>query len=114
MPERAPGTGAARAADPEHPSCSQAPGLGSRPINSSSPHADPAAYWRANLRLVLTLMAVWFAVSLGAGVLLREFLDQWTLPGTGFPLGFWFAQQGSILVFVVLFRMLFGRADADD
>jgi putative solute:sodium symporter small subunit len=71
-------------------------------MNSPSPHADPAAYWRANLRLVLTLMAVWFAVSLGAGVLFREFLDQWTLPGTGFPLGFWFAQQGSILVFVVL------------
>ena len=71
-------------------------------MKTPQPPADPAAYWRANLRLVLTLLVVWFAVSLGAGVLFRGALDAWTLPGTGFPLGFWFAQQGSILVFVVL------------
>ena len=58
------------------------------------------AYWRANLRLLGTLMAIWFAVSFGAGILFRPFFDQFMLGG--FPLGFWFAQQGSIYVFIVL------------
>ena len=61
---------------------------------------DRAAYWRANLRLLATLMTIWFAVSFGAGILFRDFLDQFMLGG--FPLGFWFAQQGSIYVFVAL------------
>ena len=60
------------------------------------------AYWRRNLRLVGVLLVIWFAVSYGAGILLVGPLDAFRLPGTGFPLGFWFAQQGSILVFVVL------------
>jgi putative solute:sodium symporter small subunit len=63
---------------------------------------DRTAYWRANLRLIFTILSIWFLVSFGAGIWGREFLDQWRLPGTGFPLGFWFAQQGSILVFVAL------------
>ncbi|WP_284124965.1 DUF4212 domain-containing protein [Parerythrobacter aestuarii] len=67
------------------------------PDNDSN-HAR--AYWRANIRLLLTLMAIWFAVSFGAGILFRPFLDQFMLGG--FPLGFWFAQQGSIYVFIVL------------
>ena len=58
------------------------------------------AYWRANLRLLGTLMAIWFAVSFGAGIVFRPFLDQFMLGG--FPLGFWFAQQGSIYVFIAL------------
>ena len=58
------------------------------------------AYWKANIRLLLTLMAVWFAVSFGAGILFRPFLDQFQIGG--FPLGFWFAQQGSIYVFIAL------------
>jgi putative solute:sodium symporter small subunit len=61
-----------------------------------------AEYWRRNLRYMLMLLAVWFVVSYGFGILLREPLDAITIPGTGFPLGFWFAQQGSIYVFVVL------------
>lgn len=60
------------------------------------------AYWKANVRLVLILLSVWFAVSYGAGILLVDVLDRFTLPGTAVPLGFWFAQQGSIYVFVVL------------
>lgn len=60
------------------------------------------AHWRANLRLTALLLTVWAAVSFGCGIFLRPWLDQWHLPGTGFPLGFWFAQQGSILVFIVL------------
>ena len=58
------------------------------------------AYWRANIRLLAGLMAIWFAVSFGAGILLRPFLDQFMIGG--FPLGFWFAQQGSIYVFIAL------------
>ncbi|RED17731.1 DUF4212 domain-containing protein [Parasphingopyxis lamellibrachiae] len=57
-------------------------------------------YWRANIRLLVTLMSIWFLVSFGAGILFRDFLDQWSLGG--YPLGFWFAQQGSIYVFIAL------------
>ena len=67
------------------------------------PRARPSTdYWRTNLTYVGILMAVWFAISYGAGILLVEPLNRFRLPGTGFPLGFWFAQQGSIYVFVVL------------
>ena len=63
---------------------------------------DVHSYWRANLRLLLSLLVVWFIVSYGFGILLVDLLNQIRIPGTGFPLGFWFAQQGSIYVFVVL------------
>ncbi len=59
-------------------------------------------YWRRNLLYVAILLAVWFIVSLGCGVLFADALDKYHLPGTGFPLGFWFAQQGSIYIFVAL------------
>jgi putative solute:sodium symporter small subunit len=61
---------------------------------------DPRGYWRANLRLMGWLLAVWFVASFGLGILLVEPLNAFFLGG--FPLGFWFAHQGSILVFVVL------------
>lgn len=64
----------------------------------SEPQSD--AYWRANLRLLLLLLSVWFAVSFGCGILLVDWLDQFRL--FGFKLGFWFAQQGAIYTFVVL------------
>ena len=57
-------------------------------------------YWRANLRLVAVCLAIWFSVSFGFGIVLAEPLNQIQL--FGFTLGFWFAQQGSILCFVVL------------
>lgn len=59
-------------------------------------------YWAANVRLVLLLLSIWFAVSYGAGILFVDVLDRFTLPGSAMPLGFWFAQQGSIYVFVLL------------
>jgi putative solute:sodium symporter small subunit len=59
-----------------------------------------AAYWARNVRLLTALLLVWFAASFGCGILLKPWLDQWKLAGSGFPVGFWFAQQGSILVFV--------------
>ena len=59
-----------------------------------------AAYWRANLRLVAGCLLVWFTVSYGFGILFVESLN--TIRVGGFRLGFWFAQQGSIYVFVAL------------
>jgi putative solute:sodium symporter small subunit len=59
-----------------------------------------SAYWQANLRLMAILLAIWFIVSYGAGILFVDFLDKFHF--AGFPLGFWFAQQGSIYVFVIL------------
>ena len=59
-----------------------------------------SAYWRANLRLLAWLLFVWFAVSFGAGILLRPWLDRFEIFGV--PAGFWFAQAGSIYGFVVL------------
>ena len=58
------------------------------------------AYWRANLRLMGWLLAIWFIVSYGCGILFVDQLD--TIRIGGFKLGFWFAQQGSIYVFVAL------------
>ena len=57
-------------------------------------------YWRANIALLLRLLVVWFLVSFGAGILFVDFLNEISI--FGFKLGFWFAQQGSILVFVLL------------
>jgi putative solute:sodium symporter small subunit len=59
-----------------------------------------AAYWRANLRLVSGCLVVWFVCSYGFGILLVDVLNSVSLGG--FQLGFWFAQQGSIYVFVAL------------
>ena len=58
------------------------------------------AYWRKNLRYLLFLLSIWFTVSFGCGILFAEELNQFQLGG--FKLGFWFAQQGSIYVFVLL------------
>ena len=58
------------------------------------------AHWRRNLRLVAGCLAVWFAVSYGCGVLLVDMLNRVSFGG--FKLGFWFAQQGSMYVFVAL------------
>lgn len=70
-------------------------------MSERPPDKDVAArYWRANVKLLLILLSVWFAVSFGAGILFVDALNAVTIGG--FPLGFWFAQQGSILVFVAL------------
>ena len=66
----------------------------------SGSRRDAAAYWRANLRLVAGCLVVWFVVSFGCGILFVETLNRFHLGG--YPLGFWFAQQGSIYTFVVL------------
>lgn len=57
-------------------------------------------YWRRNLSLMIKLLVIWFVVSYGFGILLVDVLNQIRIGG--YKLGFWFAQQGSIYVFVVL------------
>jgi len=57
-------------------------------------------YWRQNLKYLAILLGIWFLVSFGASILFADFLNQFHI--AGFPLGFWFAQQGAIFVFVIL------------
>ena len=57
-------------------------------------------YWRANLKILIILLSIWFMVSFGFGIIFSDSLDQYQIGG--FKLGFWFAQQGSIYLFVVL------------
>ncbi|MDW3197013.1 MAG: DUF4212 domain-containing protein [Cytophagales bacterium] len=57
-------------------------------------------YWKRNLKYLGILLVVWFVVSYGCGILFADALNSFMLGG--FPLGFWFAQQGAIYVFVVL------------
>ncbi|WP_024772655.1 DUF4212 domain-containing protein [Aquimarina macrocephali] len=59
-----------------------------------------SAYWKENVKYLFILLAIWFVVSYGAGILFKDALNQFHMGG--FPLGFWFAQQGSIYVFVIL------------
>ncbi|MHB1351866.1 MAG: DUF4212 domain-containing protein [Thiobacillus sp.] len=73
---------------------------------------DPRAYWRATLRLLVATLVIWFVVSFGAGILFREALD--TIRIGGYPLGFWFAQQGSIFIFVALIFWYARRMDKID
>ncbi len=61
---------------------------------------DAKGYWKATIRLTISLLIIWFLVSFGAGILFREALDNVYIGGA--PLGFWFAQNGSIYVFVAL------------
>ena len=57
-------------------------------------------YWQANVKLVVKLLTIWFVVSFGFGIILVDQLNQ--IPFFGFKLGFWWAQQGSIYVFIGL------------
>lgn len=58
------------------------------------------AYWKATLGLLTKVLVIWFLVSYGAGILFVDVLNGIKLGG--YPLGFWFAQQGSIFVFIAL------------
>ena len=69
-------------------------------------------YWKSNLKILFCLLTIWFIVSFGFGILLSDWLDQFRIGG--FKLGFWFAQQGSIYVFIVLiftYVFLMGKLD---
>ena len=62
-------------------------------------HALLDDYWRSNLRIMAALLALWALVSFGCGIVIADWLNQFTL--MGFPLGFWFAQQGAVITFVI-------------
>ena len=62
--------------------------------------AQAKEYWRRNLSLMIKLFVIWFVVSFGFGILLVDVLNQIQIGG--YKLGFWFAQQGSIYIFVAL------------
>lgn len=57
-------------------------------------------YWKRHLRILASLLSIWFIVSFGFGIVLADYLDQFRIGGFG--LGFWFAQQGAMYVFVIL------------
>ena len=67
---------------------------------NTSPKRDAAGYWKATLRLTIVLLVIWFLASYGAGILFRDWLDNFNIGGA--PLGFWFAQNGSIYIFLAL------------
>ncbi|MEO7243464.1 MAG: DUF4212 domain-containing protein [Variovorax sp.] len=73
---------------------------------------DVHGYWKATLRLLTGILVVWFLVSFGAGILFAPFLNQFHLGG--YPLGFWFAQQGSIYIFIALIFFYAARMGAID
>jgi putative solute:sodium symporter small subunit len=61
---------------------------------------DAMGYWKATLALLVQVLVIWFLVSFGAGILFAPWLN--TISLGGYPLGFWFAQQGSIYIFIAL------------
>jgi putative solute:sodium symporter small subunit len=71
-----------------------------------------ADYWTANLKLLAILLVIWFIVSYGFGILLAPALNAVHLGG--YPLGFWFAQQGSIYIFMVLIFVYASRMNKLD
>jgi putative solute:sodium symporter small subunit len=87
------------------------------PIDLHNPavRASLGAYWKRNLRYTVMLLILWAVAGLGLGILVADKLNDKKLPGTGYPLGFWFAHQGSIIVFVLLifiYCILMNRLDA--
>ena len=78
-----------------------------------SNQGDPQAYWKGSLRIIAGLLSIWFIVSFGCGILFREQLD--TIKIGNAPFGFWMAQQGAIICFVLLlfaYMILMNRLDA--
>ena len=73
---------------------------------------DSQGYWKATLSLLTKILTVWFLASFGAGILFAEKLNDFSMGG--YPLGFWFAQQGSIVIFIALiwwYKISMGKID---
>ena len=79
-----------------------------------SEQGDPKGYWNASIRIVLLILSIWFVVSYVCGILARDWMDA-NMPRIGnAEFGFWMAQQGSIIVFVlllVLYTFLMNKLD---
>jgi len=89
-----------------------APATPETPTSPAPLSANAHAYWRANIRLICILLVIWAIVSYGCGILFIEQLNKITIGHL--PLGFWFAQQGSIYTFVVLIFVYAWRMDQLD
>jgi len=76
--------------------------MNSKPSNSYSDNGRQNVYWTKSLQVVLFILTIWFVISLGCGVLFREKLDALLPPMGGAPFGFWMAQQGAIIGFLLL------------
>tara|TARA_B110000008_G_scaffold273164_1_gene306998 strand:+ start:3257 stop:3535 length:279 start_codon:yes stop_codon:yes gene_type:complete len=68
--------------------------------NPAPPPSPISTYWKANLSITFKILIAWFSISFGCGIIFKEELDQFSIGGA--PLGFWMAQQGSIIGFVIL------------
>ena len=82
--------------------------------DSTTEPTSGGSYWSQSLRIVYIVLSIWLFVSLGCGILFRELLDSWLPNIGGAPFGFWMAQQGSILSFLLLlflYRFLMNRLD---
>jgi len=100
---------------PQHDSIPEPPVSEEPDLHKPKVRASLERYWVRNVRLMAGLIVIWALAGLGCGILFADYLNQFRLPGTGYPLGFWFAQQGSILVFVLLiliYCLLMNRLDA--
>ena len=73
---------------------------------------DKTVYWKENLSLLAKLLVIWFVVSFGCGILFVDVLNN--IQFFGFKLGFWFAQQGAIYVFVALIFVYMAKMNALD
>jgi len=86
-------------------------------MNEQPPIDHSSRYWRKNITLVFIILTIWFVVSLGSGILFRDWLDV-NFPHVGnAPFGFWMAQQGSIICFVVLllvYKVLMSRLEGEE
>ncbi|MDJ0757717.1 MAG: DUF4212 domain-containing protein [Ardenticatenaceae bacterium] len=73
-----------------------------KPEEAPTTLSNGQAYWKANKRTIFTILSIWAFASLGMSILFVPFLSDVFLPGFQIPLGFWFAHQGAIVIFVVL------------
>ena len=82
------------------------------PSDGQSSEANRSAYWRANLKIMMGLLVIWFSVSFGCGILFVDALNE--IQFFGWQLGFWFSQQGAIYFFVALIFIYAWRMNAID
>jgi len=86
-------------------------------MNQPNIQQNHSRYWRKNIVLVLVLLTIWFTVSLGSGILFRDWLDANFPPVGNAPFGFWMAQQGSIISFVLLlivYKFMMDRLEKEE
>lgn len=104
-----------RVGDDDHPlTATQDLSMSSRPTDSSSGQKTQIRHWVGSLRIVLFILSLWLVISLGCGVLFRDWLDE-VMPNVGgAPFGFWMAQQGAILGFLVLLLLYMVMMNALD